>query len=67
VIGFLVFAPWLQVTHKYDAAFKEQPRLVSKAWCVVLKSWLAFSSRIYLLEGSRCFKSRLPIQARASL
>lgn len=32
VIGFLVFAPWLQVTSKYNGAFEAQPRLVPKAW-----------------------------------
>lgn len=32
LIGFLVFAPWLLVTTKYDAAFRAQHRLVSKAW-----------------------------------
>jgi hypothetical protein len=50
LISFLIFAPWLLATNKYDAAFQSQYRLVSKAWYVLVKSpvqksyvfWLGF-------------------------
>jgi hypothetical protein len=32
LISFLIFAPWLLVTNRYDTAFQSQYRLVSKAW-----------------------------------
>ncbi|KAJ7583925.1 potassium transporter [Mycena floridula] len=31
-LAFLIFAPWLSITQKYDSVFVEQPRLVNKAW-----------------------------------
>ncbi|KAJ7586206.1 potassium transporter [Mycena floridula] len=31
-LAFLVFGPWLSVTHHYDGVFEAQPRLVQKPW-----------------------------------
>jgi len=31
-ISFIMIAPWLQSTTKYDEVFQDQPRLVPKAW-----------------------------------
>ncbi|KAF7309853.1 Potassium transporter [Mycena indigotica] len=32
LFSFILFAPWISTTHKYDAVFEAQPRLVQKPW-----------------------------------
>jgi len=43
LIAFLVFAPWLAATKKYDHVFEGQPRLVSKPWFALFLTMSAYS------------------------
>lgn len=38
VFSFILFAPWISTTNKYDSVFEAQPRLVKKPWYVPILS-----------------------------
>jgi hypothetical protein len=63
MIGFLIYGPWLQITNKYDAAFQAQPRLVPKAWCILISLSSRLLTYFLLWLGSRFFRSHLLTQA----
>ncbi|KAF8060927.1 potassium transporter [Lyophyllum atratum] len=43
LISFLIFAPWLASTKKYNHVFEAQPRLVSKPWFALFLTMSAYS------------------------
>ncbi|KAK0462222.1 potassium transporter [Armillaria novae-zelandiae] len=43
IITYLVFAPWLSITSRYDNVFEAQPRLVKKPWFSLFQIMAAYT------------------------
>ncbi|KAJ8503159.1 hypothetical protein ONZ45_g11106 [Pleurotus djamor] len=43
LFAYLLFAPWLSVTHTYDGVFEAQPRLVQKPWFALFQVMGAYT------------------------
>lgn len=54
IITYLIFAPWLSISSRYDNVFEAQPRLVKKPWYGNVRKLPSVFMRIFL--GSRSSK-----------
>ncbi|KAJ8518973.1 hypothetical protein ONZ45_g4024 [Pleurotus djamor] len=43
VFAYILFAPWLSVTHTYDGVFEAQPRIVQKPWFALFQVMGAYT------------------------
>ncbi|KAK0493448.1 potassium transporter [Armillaria luteobubalina] len=43
IITYLIFAPWLSITSRYDNVFEAQPRLVKKPWFSLFQVMAAYT------------------------
>ncbi|KAK0430810.1 potassium transporter [Armillaria borealis] len=43
IITYLIFAPWLSISSKYDNVFEAQPRLVKKPWFSLFQVMAAYT------------------------
>ncbi|KAK0227557.1 potassium transporter [Armillaria fumosa] len=43
IITYLIFAPWLSITSRYDSVFEAQPRLVKKPWFSLFQVMAAYT------------------------
>ncbi|KAJ8488399.1 hypothetical protein ONZ45_g13966 [Pleurotus djamor] len=51
LFAYLLFAPWLSVTHTYDGVFEAQPRLVQKPWFALFQVMGAYTGgRLSLVD-----------------